>query len=893
METSNSKFNETADFLFNIIGSNPIPADTKNKRINVSWGEYQNTSVSVELHISRKEKGEYEKGLAVITGKIYKGKNEGKYLIGIDCDNKKAIDELSNWTWVEQHKDNLNKAHIYILSTKPFKNKGRNPDNIKLESLNEIPAIEVKCERQTMFTAPSIHENGYSYEILGTREPILCDEFETHLDNICKKYGIEYIEKNKEYNNNNNNYNTSKLPNQLRQLINILDIPQNFQYHIPEGNRHDILLAFADSLLIKYRESKNLEELKNFFYEVNNRLCSPSPLPESEIKSIWRDALRFSEEKTSNIKILNNDSDDKANFNTQVVVQLNHGDKLRDEEIVQNFVYDVRTNSVDCTLNHKYDIKKVIVPINIKKWDVTRKTFEKLCKEKGISKEHTLLLLESLDNNNELIKKIYHDNQRQHIAAITAFEERKKERLQLIEEGTQFVMSKYKFLTIEESKEILFYDISKGVYVSPGDIIIEKELDKKYSYKLKTADITEIKNYVIRKTYTKREIFDSNLDIINLKNGLYNWRSGELSPHTPDYYSLNQKPFSYNPKAKSRLLGKFLKEVLYPQDIRTALEIIAYTFIRINLFEYYFILIGSGANGKSVFIGILSNLHGLRNISNVPLHSLVTNRFALADLENKDVNVDTELSSSTINDMSILKKLTGRQPLRIERKGQHAHDVLLWAKQFFNANQLPRTSDNSDAHYRREIVITFPKQFEGKNEDLNLLNKLTTEEELSGIFNIIAKCLRTLDRIGKIHVNSKTISERRAKAELIRNPIKAFLDFATSKEPNLDDFETKDNLYRAFLKFCKIKKLMVIGYDEFAITLNRKHGLTNARKIIEKRKQTIWKGVKLIKFKDTDDASQHTLTSEEEEEEKEKETIKGFRFSTDGPIHLEKNGEEG
>ena len=125
--------------------------------------------------------------------------------------------------------------------------------------------------------------------------------------------------------------------------------------------------------------------------------------------------------------------------------------------------------------------------------------------------------------------------------------------------------------------------------------------------------------------------------------------------------------------------------MLYPQDIRTALEIIAYTFIRNNLFEYYFILIGSGGNGKSVFIGILSNLHGHKNISNVPLHSLVSNRFALADLENKDVNVDTELSSSTINDMSILKKLTGRQPIRIERKGQHAYDALLWAKQFFNA----------------------------------------------------------------------------------------------------------------------------------------------------------------------------------------------------------------
>ena len=96
---------------------------------------------------------------------------------------------------------------------------------------------------------------------------------------------------------------------------------------------------------------------------------------------------------------------------------------------------------------------------------------------------------------------------------------------------------------------------------------------------------------------------------------------------------------------------------------------------------------------------------------------MVTNRFALADLENKDANVDTELSSSTINDMSILKKLTGRQPLRIERKGQHAYDAIVWAKHFFNANELPRSSDNSDAHYRREIIITFPIQFQGKNEE--------------------------------------------------------------------------------------------------------------------------------------------------------------------------------
>ena len=38
--------------------------------------------------------------------------------------------------------------------------------------------------------------------------------------------------------------------------------------------------------LFKYRFSTNVnnDDLKNFFYEVNNKICVPEPLPESEIK---------------------------------------------------------------------------------------------------------------------------------------------------------------------------------------------------------------------------------------------------------------------------------------------------------------------------------------------------------------------------------------------------------------------------------------------------------------------------------------------------------------------------------------------------------------------------------------------------------------------------------
>ena len=842
-------FNQSADHLYYVIGVNPIPANTKNKTISVSWREWQDKSIPVEIHESRKKMGHYNIGIAILTGRIWRGKYEGKYLVGIDCDNKKAIDEicdslgfkdineLAKWTWVEQHKDNLDKAHIYIISTKPFKNKGRNVNHSTSHSLNEIPAIEIKCERQTMFTAPSMHENGvHAYEILGTREPILCDDLESHIDKILKKYSIQYIQQQQD-----NENSVGSLPEPLIQIINSLEIDPNIQYRIPEGARHDIMLSFADSLLIKHRDH-NRDKLKDFFIQVNTKICIP-PLPESEVKTIWHDALRFSEEKIAKIRIINNDEDDTLNYNTPLLLPLEIGDKLLEQEIVQNFVYDIQANSISCDLNHKYDRKKVIIPINIKKWDDVRKTCQKLCEEKGISTDHILLLLDSLDINFESIKKYYYDNNKKYAVA----EEQKKQRLQLIEEGTQFVMSKYRFLTIEESKDILFYDKDNGVYVYGGDIVIEKELDKKYGFKLKTADITEIKNYVIRKTYTKRETFDSNLDIVNLKNGLYNMRTGEFGLHTPDYYSINQKPFPYYPKARSKRFIKFLKEVLWPEDILTAIDIIAYTFIRSNLHELYFILIGTGANGKSVFTGLVTNLHGLKNVSNVTLKSLLTNKFALARLENKDVNIDTELSSTTISDMSILKRLSGTQSIMIEKKGVDPYDTFLHAKQIFNANLMPINLDNSDARYRREIPLSFPFQFEGTKEDSELLKKLSTEEELSGIFNIIAHVLKTrIIKTQRVHINQKTIKERREKSELTSNPVKSFLGKAVTKDSVDSDYEIKDDFYLAYMRYCKFHKLPIEQKETFgSILKNSPYKLKDGKKQKEGIRKTIWKGMRL------------------------------------------------
>src|SRR5215211_3743784 len=91
---NNNNYNEWLDHCFYEIGVNVIPADTANKETYENWSQWQDKPIPDELHEQRKKNGEYNKGIALLAGKIWKGPFKGKYLVAIDLDNKKAIEEF-------------------------------------------------------------------------------------------------------------------------------------------------------------------------------------------------------------------------------------------------------------------------------------------------------------------------------------------------------------------------------------------------------------------------------------------------------------------------------------------------------------------------------------------------------------------------------------------------------------------------------------------------------------------------------------------------------------------------------------------------------------------------------------------------------------------------------
>ena len=112
---------------------------------------------------------------------------------------------------------------------------------------------------------------------LGPTDPITltvdqAKELMEHIDNICKKYGVEYLDKH---------------------YANLLDSDSK----IYEGARHDSLISIANSILFRNGgrngiKKSRLASLNSNFVTINEERCIP-PLPIKEVNSIWKDAVDY------------------------------------------------------------------------------------------------------------------------------------------------------------------------------------------------------------------------------------------------------------------------------------------------------------------------------------------------------------------------------------------------------------------------------------------------------------------------------------------------------------------------------------------------------------------------------------------------------------------------
>ncbi len=293
-------------------------------------------------------------------------------------------------------------------------------------------------------------------------------------------------------------------------------------------------------------------------------------------------------------------------------------------------------------------------------------------------------------------------------------------------------------------------------------------------------------------------------------------------------------PVKYDPLKDCPRFKKFLQEVLPDEDDRKTVQEIFGAFLYRRPVDKAFFFLGEGANGKSTLIKVMKAFLGSWNITSRSLQDLTENRFAPADLYGKLANLYYDMPSQGIRYTGNFKALTSGDAMTVEKKFRDSFTFANFAKLVFSANQMPPASDKTDAYFRRWIVITFPFQFLTKEEiaerikngedlenvkerDPNVIDGITTEEELSGILNWALEGLHRLIERGFFFSSELTISETREKMQRLTNVVHAFvMDRLVHDETA---FVEKKAMYAEFVRYVREKKLTELSYESFTIKM--------------------------------------------------------------------------
>ncbi|MBW2109394.1 MAG: hypothetical protein JRI36_12135 [Deltaproteobacteria bacterium] len=265
------------------------------------------------------------------------------------------------------------------------------------------------------------------------------------------------------------------------------------------------------------------------------------------------------------------------------------------------------------------------------------------------------------------------------------------------------------------------------------------------SAEVSKAAVDSILDLFKTETFKANHQFDKNLEAINCLNGELHWTGAqwELRKHLRENYRITQIPVAYDKKARAPRFEQFLMEVFKgdPDQTEKAIlicEAMGYSLMSSTAYEKFILLIGPGANGKSVLLGTLAVLVGRENMAAVQPTQLA-NRFQRAHLYGKLVNLVTEIPEGHEIADAELKAIVSGELTTAEHKHRDPFDFRPYATCWFASNHMPHTRDFSDALFRRALILPFNRVFQKHEQDKSLQQKL--QGELPGILNLALEAM--------------------------------------------------------------------------------------------------------------------------------------------------------
>lgn len=254
----------------------------------------------------------------------------------------------------------------------------------------------------------------------------------------------------------------------------------------------------------------------------------------------------------------------------------------------------------------------------------------------------------------------------------------------------------------------------KGVWSQEPEVFvcgaIQAELDSRGAPGLYSAGyISSIYQLMCYKLAVRQ--WDEQPGLLPLQNGVLELATGQLLSHSPGYRLTCQLPYDYDPAATCEPIQDWLLEtqdgdLQRMQLLRAYLKAIVTG--RTDL-QRFVELVGPGGTGKSTYSRLAIALVGLQNTFITELKQLEANRFEVSGILGKRLVLiaDSERSAGNV---TVLKSLTGQDPLRYEQKYRQAQNGFIPnALVIVAANEPIASADYTSGLERRRLTIPFLK----------------------------------------------------------------------------------------------------------------------------------------------------------------------------------------
>lgn len=300
---------------------------------------------------------------------------------------------------------------------------------------------------------------------------------------------------------------------------------------------------------------------------------------------------------------------------------------------------------------------------------------------------------------------------------------------------------------------------------------------------------------------------------IHFKNGYYDFRIDEIQPHDPRYHETHVIPWEYSEArypTNYRIVTKgegILRETVHepllfdrviermipdPESRRMFLQYVGYAMSLDTSAQKFLIISGCGGTGKSTLLKLVEEIIGAENVVNISLQGL-QDRFAPASLYLKQAIICADIPLTALEEVDMIKKLTGEDMISAERKNKDHFFFRSYARLFFSANDIPYIAEKTNAFYRRMLILKMNQIPDRIDPDLS--EKL--REEIPNIITRIMEELYCSD--GQIDESTESKEAVKA-AHKNSDTVEAFLDdrCKVGEKCRIDASE----LYKAYFNYC-------------------------------------------------------------------------------------------